>query len=263
MTDKLLISTHGGVVTLTFNRPEVRNALDLEVTLALKDALTEAAAQPDTRVIVITGGGGAFGSGADIRAAMAAGITPAEAHRILTEAYAPAIQAIYHCRWPVIAAVDGPAVGISSDFALACDLRLVSERGYFAEAFIRMGLIPDGGGTYMLPRLIGLGRAFEAMFTGEKIAAEDAVRIGLANRLLPTETFAESVAAYAAKIAGQSPQALLLGKQAMKAALEDRSLTESMSREAGFQRQILESEDGFEGFLAFVEKRSPVWKWRG
>lgn len=263
MSDKLLVSRRGGVVTLTFNRPEVRNALDYEMTLAFRDAMLAEAEHPDTRVMVITGAEGAFGSGADIRAAVATGVTPADAHRMLTEAFAPAIQSIYTCRWPVIAAVDGPAVGISCDFALAADIRLVSGRGYFAESFIRLGLIPDGGGTYMLPRLIGLGRALEAMFTGDKIEAEEAVRIGLANRALPTETFATSVAVYAAKIALQSPQALMLGKRAMRAALEDRTVGEAMSREAGYQRQILESEDGFEGFLSFVEKRPPVWKWRG
>ncbi len=263
MSEKLLVSRRGGVVTLTFNRPEVRNALDHEMTLAFRDAMLAEAKHPDTRVIVMTGAAGAFGSGADIRAAVAAGLTPADAHRMLTEAFAPAIQAIYTCRWPVIAAVDGPAVGISCDFALAADIRLVSTRGYFAESFIRLGLIPDGGGTYMLPRLIGLGRALEAMFTGEKIEAEEAVRIGLANRVFSAETFAESVARYADQIGAQSPQALMLGKRAMRAALEDRHIADAMWREADFQRQILESEDGFEGFLSFVEKRPPVWKWRG
>src|SRR5205807_5165781 len=96
-------------------------------------------------------------------------------HRILTEAYAPTLKAIRACPWPVIAAVDGMAAGIGCDLALACDLRLVSERGAFAELFIRVGLIPDGGGTYLLPRLIGLGRAMELMFTGETVAAANAL----------------------------------------------------------------------------------------
>lgn len=262
MTERLLTAYQGGVCTLTFNRPEVRNALDTETALALREAVDAAIERPETRVIVVTGAGGAFGAGADIRAAMAANVTPADAHRILTEAYAPAIQCLYHCPWPVIAAVDGAAAGISCDMAMACDIRLVSERGAFMEMFIRLGLIPDGGGTYLLPRLVGLGRALEIMFTGAKIEAHEALAIGLANKVFPVETFAEEVAAYAENLAAQSPQALRLGKQAMKAALEDRALAEAMAREASFQRQILESEDGFEGFLAFLQKRPPHWKWK-
>lgn len=261
MTDRLLTERNGGVVTLTVNRPEVRNALDMETAQALHEAVQSAAAHPDTRVIILTGAGGAFGSGADIRAAMQTTITPTEAHRILTEAYAPLIQGVYHCAWPVIAAVDGVAAGISCDLALACDMRLVSTRGAFAELFVRLGLIPDGGGTYLLPRLVGLGRALEIMLTGDRIEAEQAVAIGLANRMIPTETFMQEVAEFAARIAGQSPQALMLGKRAMKAALEDRALTDAMNREAALQKSILESPDGFEGFLSFIQKRPPQWKW--
>lgn len=262
LVSKLLIARQGGVWTMTFNRPEVRNALDLDTAVALREAVQTAEADPETRVIVITGAGGAFGSGADIRAAMQANLTPADAHRLLIEAYAPLIQGVWRCRWPVIAAVDGVAAGISCDLALACDLRLVSARGVFAEMFVKMGLIPDGGGTYLLPRLVGLGRALEIMFTGERIEAQEALALGLANKLYPVETFAVDVAGYAAKLAAQSPQALLYGKRAMKAALEDRTIDDAMAREADFQRRILESADGFEGFLSFIQKRPPVWKWK-
>jgi 2-(1,2-epoxy-1,2-dihydrophenyl)acetyl-CoA isomerase len=255
------------VWTLTVNRPEVRNALDKPTAQALHRALQSAEAAPETRVIVITGavmaGGAAFGAGADIRAAMSDGITPGEAHKILTEAYAPLIQGIWACKWPVIAAVDGVAAGISCDLALACDLRLLSTRGALAELFARIGLIPDGGGTYLLPRLLGLGRALEVMFFGERIEAEQALALGLANKVLPVETFLAEVHTYAHQLAAQSPQALMYGKRAMKAALEDKTLGEAMAREADLQRAILESEDGFEGFAAFLQKRPPVWKWQG
>ncbi len=260
-SESLLITYQGAVCTIAVNRPEVRNAMDMATAQALHSAISTAADHPETRVIVLTGVGGAFGAGADIRAAMQANPTPADAHRVLTEAYAPLIQGIWQCRWPVIAAVDGVAAGISADLTFACDLRLLSSRGAFAELFIRMGLIPDGGGTYLLPRLVGLGKALEIMLLGERIEAAEALTLGLANKVFPAETFAEDVATFAAKLAAQSPQALMYGRQAMKAALEDKSLGEAMRREADLQRRILESEDGFEGFMAFIQKRPPVWRW--
>ncbi|MBX3065198.1 MAG: enoyl-CoA hydratase/isomerase family protein [Anaerolineae bacterium] len=258
----LIVEKSAGVVTLTLNRPQVRNAVDAEIMIHLREEMELHSKAADTRVFVITGAEGAFSSGADIQAALQAGVTPLQAQQILTEAYAPAIRGIRNCPQPVIAAVDGMAAGIGCDLAMVCDLRLVSERGKFAELFIRVGLIPDGGGTYLLPRLVGVGRAFEMMVTGETVDAQEAYRIGLANKVFPTEMFYEQVKAYAEKLAAQAPLALMRGKKAMYAALEDSSLEQAMQREAGYQREIFESEDGFEGFRAFIEKRPPVWKGR-
>jgi 2-(1,2-epoxy-1,2-dihydrophenyl)acetyl-CoA isomerase len=261
-TETLLIERQGAVCTFTINRPKVRNAVDAGTMIALGKALGEITDQSDVRVVVITGVGGAFSSGADIAVATGEGVTPASAYKILTDAYAPALKAIRACPWPVIAAVDGMAAGIGCDLALACDIRLVSERGAFAELFIRVGLIPDGGGTYLLPRLVGLGKALEMMFTGETVDAQEALRLGLANKVYPTDTFYESVSTYAAKLSGQAPLALIRGKRAMLAALADHTYEDAMAREAKFQREIFESEDGFEGFRAFLEKRPPQWKGR-
>lgn len=130
------------------------------------------------------------------------------------------------------------------------------------ESFIRLGLIPDGGGTFLLPRLVGLGRALEMMYFGDKIEAQEALALGLANKVFPLETFEAEVAAYASRLAGQSPQALWRGKRAMKAALLEGDLRAAQSREASEQLAILSGEDGFEGFAAFLEKRQPVWKWK-
>lgn len=260
MTDTLLIERYDTVTLLTINRPDSRNALDETVMTALYNALM-ACETDGTRCIVLTGAGGTFSSGADIKAAVSRGVTPDETYRLLTDVYAPTLKAIRTASYPVIAAVDGFAAGIGCDMALACDIRLVSSRARFAELFIRVGLIPDGGGTYLLPRIVGLGRALEMIFTGADVEAEEAQRIGLANRVYPVETFMQDVLAYATRISQQSPQALRRGKAAVRAAL-DSSYDESLAREAENQRDILYSEDGAEGFLAFVEKRAPVWKGR-
>lgn len=260
MSDQLLIEKRERVTILSINRPEVRNALDGEVSRAIREALL-ACEDDGTRCIILTGAGSAFSAGADIKKAMAQGVTAESIQQLLVEGYHPTLKAIRAASWPVIAAVDGYAAGIGCDFALACDLRLITERARFAELFARVGLIPDGGGTYMLPRLVGLGRAMELMFTGRDVLADEAVQIGLANKVYPVEGFLEQVIAYAAEIAKKSPHALKRGKAAMIAAL-DSQYTESLAREAQYQAEIFAQPDGsgLEGFQAFVEKREPVWK---
>jgi 2-(1,2-epoxy-1,2-dihydrophenyl)acetyl-CoA isomerase len=218
----------------------------------------EACHDDSTRCVVITGAGGHFSSGLDIKKAVSTGLTVEQIGQTLGQYFGPTLKAIRACPWPVIAAVDGYAAGIGCDFALACDLRLVSERGKFAELFVRRGLIPDGGATYLLPRLVGLGRAMEIMLTGRDVESDEAYRIGLANRLLPAEGFMEHVSTYAEAIARQSPQALKRGKAAMLAAL-DSTFDEALAREAAYQLEIFHTHDGLEGFAAFIEKREPVW----
>lgn len=259
-TETLLVEQHGSIVTLTINRPRVRNALDAQTMQSLGETIRQYDEHSSVHVVIITGAGGTFSSGADITTATQPGVTPSAAYQILTTAYAPAIQAIRACPWPVIGAVDGVAAGIGCDVALACDIRLASDRAIFTELFIRVGLIPDGGGTYLLPRLVGLGKALEMMFTGENVPAQEALTLGLANKVFPAGTFADDVRAYAEKLAKQAPLALIRGKRAMLAAQHDSSLAEAMAREAQYQREIFESEDGFEGFRAFLEKRPPQWK---
>lgn len=262
MSQTLLTEHADGVSTFTINRPAVKNAVDADTMIALREAIEACESDGRTRCIVIAGAGGAFSSGADIAAALQSGLTIDDVYRVLTEAYAPTLLAIRGSSWPVIAAVDGIAAGIGSDMALACDLRLVSERGAFSEIFVKVGLIPDGGGTYTLPRLIGLGRAMELMFTGDKVDADKALAWGLANARFSAETFAADAQAYAARIARQAPLALTRGKRAMLAAQAEGDYVAALRREAAAQREIFASEDGFEGFRAFAEKRPPSWKGR-
>ncbi len=254
----LLTERHDAVTVLTIHRPEVRNALDDTVSIALREAL-EACEGDGTRCIVITGAGGTFSSGADIKKAISQGVTPEAVQRTLEEQYGPMLRAIRASSWPIIAAVDGYAAGIGFDLALTCDLRLATERARFAELFARVGLIPDGGGTYLLPRIIGLGRAMELMFTGRDVMADEALQIGLANRVYPAESFMDDVLAFAGDIAKKSPHALKRGKVAMLAALES-TYAEAHAREAQLQKEIFAQPDGLEGFMAFLEKREPVWK---
>jgi 2-(1,2-epoxy-1,2-dihydrophenyl)acetyl-CoA isomerase len=257
MTDSLLRERHDHVSLLTINRPQVRNALNAEVVDVLRAAILECETD-GTHCIVITGAEGAFSSGADLKQGLG---SADDAYRMLTEHYAPCLKAIRSSPLPVIAAVDGYAAGIAFDMACACDLRLASSRARFAELFIRIGLIPDGGGTYLLPRIIGLGRAMEMMMTGVDVTAEEALQIGLANRVFPLETFREDVLTYANRISQQSPQALRRGKALMQAAL-DTDYAAALQHEAEAQRAILSSEDGLEGIMAFVQKRAPVWSSR-
>lgn len=258
MPASLLIDQKDAVTTLTINRPEVRNALDSATCHALRQAV-EACESDGTRCIIITGTGEAFSSGADIKEFFKLGATPEIIKRGLTENYAPMLKAIRSSSWPVIAAVDGHAAGIGCDLALSCDLRLVSERAKFAEIFARVGLIPDGGGTYTLPRIIGLGRAMELMFTGRDVLADEALRIGLANSTFPVETFTDEVMKFAFTISKKSPHALKRGKAAMLEALNS-TFEEALAREAQYQSEIFAQPGGIEGFQAFLEKREPVWK---
>lgn len=265
MTEKLRVHKKNFVKTLIINKPEVRNAIDPDVMAALRGEIEAAHDDPETRVIVIRGEGGHFCSGADIKHAMTnlnGGSLADAGDKTLRGVYAPAQLAIRNAPMPVIAAVEGYAAGFGCDLALRCDLRLVSENARFSELFIRVGLIPDGGGTYMLPRHIGLARAMEMMFTGDDVGAEEALRIGLVNKVFPEDTFHEQVVAYAERLAENAPLALERGKRAMLQALEGGTYADALAQEATFQHEIFSSEDGTEGFMAFMEKRKPNWKGR-
>ncbi|MGE0870884.1 MAG: enoyl-CoA hydratase/isomerase family protein [Kofleriaceae bacterium] len=257
MTD-VIIDDRDGVRTVTLDRPGSRNGLTLEVVRQLRDAVRDAPAP--VRVIVMTGANGSFCSGLDLKDAMQRGPRPpGEVEQGLREDFHGLIRGLIESPRPTIAQVDGPAVGFGCDLAMACDFRVVSERAKFGEVFVKRGLMPDGGGTWLLPRLVGLGRALELLFTGDLVTAEDAVRIGLANRLIASADIAATTAELAATIAKGPPLVHKFVKQAVYAGLSS-DVIAGLEREAVGQLTLLASKDFMEGVMAFLQKRDPQFK---
>jgi 2-(1,2-epoxy-1,2-dihydrophenyl)acetyl-CoA isomerase len=243
---------------ITLNRPETRNALTAAVNDAVRAAL-ESAPAAGVRVVVLTGAGGAFSSGLDLRVAAEEGLEPERIEGRMRTHFHGLIRAIRACPLPTVAVVDGPAAGFGCDLALACDLRLISDRARFGEIFVKRGLMPDGGGTWMLPRLIGLGRALEMMLTGELVDAAEAHRIGLANRVYPAGQLESAAWDYARTLAAGPP----LVHRAVKAAVEAAShgsLEQALEGEVRGQLKLLASADFQEGVAAFLEKRPPAFQ---
>lgn len=259
MTD-VHVHDDGAVRTITLDRPASRNGLTTAIGHEMKAAIESA---PETvRVLVLAGANGAFCSGLDLKTALQDGFTPGpELERGLRDAFHGMIRALVASPRPTIAAVDGAAAGFGCDLALACDLRIVSERATFAEIFVKRGLMPDGGGTFHLPRIIGLGRALELMYTGDVVTADEALRIGLANRLVASGELAAKVGELAQRIAAGPPLAYRAIKRAVHASL-DGDLDAALEREAQGQMQLLASEDFGEGVTAFLQKRPPRFQGR-
>lgn len=256
----LLADRDGAVAVLTLNRPAAMNALDDELVRCLAAELERAAADDGTRAIVLQGTGGSFCSGADLKEALGqldAGVS-------LSTRLAPfqaSVRAIAGAPKPVIAAVDGAAVGFGADLALACDLRLFSDRGYLQEKFVGIGLMPDGGGTFHLSRLVGPGRALELLLLGNKVEAPRALELGLANRVVSAAELSREALALARRLAEGPPLALAAIKQATRAALSG-TLDEALAREATGQARLLGSADLREGIAAWTERRAPKFSGR-
>jgi enoyl-CoA hydratase/carnithine racemase len=251
----LLADRDGAVAVLTLNRPAAMNALDDELVRALASALERAAEDGAIRAVVLQGAGGSFCSGADLKEAL----SQLDGGVSLGARLAPfqaSIRAIATAPKPVIAAVDGAAVGFGADLALSCDLRLLSDHAYLQEKFVGIGLMPDGGGTFHLSRLIGPGRALELLLTGDKVEAARALELGLANRVLAAAELSREAIALAKRLAEGPPLALAAIKQATRASLSG-TLDEALAREASGQTRLLGSADLREGIAAWTERRAP------
>ena len=253
MESVLLVEREGPVATLIMNRPKTKNALDPELLAALGAGLREVAEDPSVRAVVLAGAGDAFCSGADLKGALGDLATGSDLGPRITQFHA-LIRAIVHAPKPFIAAVRGPAVGFGADLALACDLRVLAEDAYIQEKFVAIGLMPDGGGSFWLPRLVGIGRALEYLLLGTRIDAPLAQSLGLANRVVQDE-LAEA-RALAATLAAGPPLALAAIKSAVRESANS-GIDAALEREKLGQTALLGSADFREGVAAWSGKRTP------
>ncbi|MFF4908458.1 enoyl-CoA hydratase/isomerase family protein [Streptomyces sp. NPDC001260] len=258
----LLHTVDAGVAHLTLDRPEALNALTPDQRELLIELLADASADPGVRAVVVTGTGRGFCAGADLRGGAAGGERVAgDVARMIRTGAQRLIAAVLDCEKPVIAAVNGTAAGLGAHLALACDLVLAAESAKFIEVFVRRGLVPDGGGAYLLPRLIGPHRAKELMFFGDALSATDAERIGLVNRVVPDAELDKTARDWAARLAVGPTRALALTKQLVNASLDgDRAA--AFAAEAAAQEINMTTADAQEGVRSFVERRSPEYRGR-
>lgn len=252
MSDTLMRQTGNGVLTLTLNRSEALNSFTIEMKEALLAALKDATRDKEVRVVVLTGAGRAFSAGQDLKERQAPGA--ADLGTELRTRYNPIILAMRRLEKPIIGAINGVTAGAGISVALACDIRIAAESASFIEVFGRVGLVPDTGSTWFLPRLVGYAKAAEMIFSTDPVDAVTAERIGLVNRVVPDDRLMDETTALAAKLAQSAPLALGLAKRALNRAL-DSGLEEALEYEAQLQSIAGRSADHAEGVAAFVEKR--------
>ncbi|MFC1991195.1 enoyl-CoA hydratase/isomerase family protein [Chloroflexota bacterium] len=251
----------GGIATITLNRPDKMNALITEISEGIRRAVEEATKDNEIKVMVITGTGSAFSSGGDVKAmAEEANQPDSLKEKIYTEARrVPFAIKLQGCEKPVIAAINGASIGAGLDLALACDIRIASDKARFAAAHIRRGMVSPGGSTFFLPRLVGIDKACQLIWTGDIIDAREAERIGLVTMVVPHEELESATLELAEKIAKGPQLAIQSGKRAIYKGLE-MDLKSALEYTAAIHQELLKTEDHKEGATAFVEKREPVFK---
>jgi 2-(1,2-epoxy-1,2-dihydrophenyl)acetyl-CoA isomerase len=253
------VSILDGAATIELNRPAALNAWNHQFGADLLAAMRQVAEDDAVRAIVITGAGRAFSSGADLKDVSGGRLTPSgrpDVQSTLEEIYHPIMHAIREVPKPVVAAVNGPAVGIGCSLALCCDLIYASASAYFLLAFVNIGLVPDGGSSLFVPSRIGMARATEMAMLGERIGAEQALAWGLVNRVVSDERLREEVAALAARLAAGPTRSYAGTKQLVNSWLYQR-MEEQLELEARLQGEMAESDDFVEGAMSFLEKRAP------
>ena len=252
MTDSVLVTDAGGVRTITLNRPTVMHALNRE----MRAAITAALRGHDARVVVLTGAGRAFCSGQDLSGVA---FSPDMVSRTLREEYEPMLRAIVDCPVPVIAAVNGAAAGAGANLALVCDVVIACDSAFFQQSFTKIGLIPDAGGTWALPRAVGFQRAMGAMLFADRVTARQAADWGMIWDCVADAEFAATIAARAGQLA-YGPGVAFRGIKAAVRASYGNSLDEQLALEAEWQGTCGATADFAEGVAAFIEKRAPRFK---
>jgi 2-(1,2-epoxy-1,2-dihydrophenyl)acetyl-CoA isomerase len=253
----LRYTNEAGIATIALNRPEVYNALNDEITFELQDAFKSVAKDETVRVVVLTGEGKAFCSGQDLKAS--GGETKRSFLDSLHKRYNPIIRAMRNLPKPVICRLNGVAAGAGCSIALACDMIIAAEEATLIEVFINIGLVPDSGSSYFLPRLVGIAKAFELCALGSKVKASEAQAIGLINKAVPIDQLDAAVNEYAVRFAGAPTKSIgLIKKMLNKSATA--TLDEMLDYEAYCQEIAGNSQDYKEGVNAFLEKRKPEFK---
>ena len=258
MSNSILLKIENNIAYITLNRPEVFNSFNREMALRLQDTLDECEKSPQVRAIVLTGNGKAFCAGQDLKEVTSPELNPGF-KKILEEHYNPIILRIRNIEKPIIGAVNGVAAGAGANIALACDVVIANEKASFIQAFSLIGLIPDSAGTFFLPRLIGFQKASALAMLGDKVSAEEAERLGMIYKHVPSEEFDEAVNKLAFKMANMPTKALGLIKKTFNQSLTN-TLEEQLALESKHQIEAAGTDDYAEGVVAFIEKRKPNFK---
>ena len=257
-SQEVLVETIGRTVVITLKRPEARNSLTRPVVERLASAFEEAGSDTNVRCVVVTGAGGHFCAGADLRRTFAEDPNLMDHLDTYMDAFHSLIKAIVRCPKPTIAALDGAAVGFGADMAFACDLRVATSAAYAQEKFVNIGLMPDGGGTFWLPRLVGTARAMKAMLLAEKLDAKELDALGLLVACVPPERLRDATLELARKIEMGPPLAYASLKAAVYASWGD--IEAALRRERDAQLRLLKTQDVVEGVMAWAQKREPDFK---
>jgi len=243
---------------ITLNRPEVFNSFNREMALRLQDVFDDCETDKRIRAIVLTGNGKAFCAGQDLKEVTSPELNPGF-KKILEEHYNPIIARIRTIEKPILAAVNGVAAGAGANIALACDVVVANEQASFIQAFSLIGLIPDSGGTFFLPRLVGFQKASALAMLGDKISAEEAEKMGMIYKSVPSEEFENAIQKLANKLANMPTRALALIKKSLNQSLNN-DLKSQLALESKYQIEAANTEDYSEGVAAFIEKRKPNFK---
>ncbi len=267
LEDQVRHRVEDGVAWITLDRPEVGNAITADQRNRVIDLLGQASSDLAVRVVVLTATGKAFCTGADLRSSAAPAarpegapdIAPGDVARLIRTGAQRLISAVLDCEVPVIAAVNGTAAGMGAHLAFACDLVVAADSAKFIEVFVRRGIIPDAGGAYLLPRLIGVQKTKELMFFGDSVPAADAAAMGLVNKVVPADELEAAAGEWATRLAQGPTRALALTKALVNRSLEsDRAA--AFADEANAQELAMASADAQEGVAAFKERRDPTYR---
>ena len=258
--ETIILEREEGIATITLNRPEKVNAATLQMITELIEAIGELSRDDNVKVVILTGAGRVFCPGADHTHPVFKSENPAEVRQWVHQ-FGEVSFGLRSLPQPVIASVNGAAVGAGCSFALACDIIIASENARFSQGFVNIGLIPDSGGCYFLPRLIGVAKACELVFTGDMIDAREAERMGLVNKVVPADLLATTTRELALRLAKGPTAALRSAKTCIYQGLE-MDLASVIERETDAQTVCILSEDCKEGLRAFAEKRPPVFRGR-